>query len=106
MMNKSDEPVTGSSMIGRRIRVQKYTMGHPTHQEDYMVEEFRHCPGIFLSEAHRKANVFTPLCELYDPAPAAEKGYIPNFGEYYADWVQSWMDIPTPTHPEQSEEQQ
>lgn len=82
---------------GDRIRVQKYIMGHPSHTDDYTVEEFRHCLGIFLSGAHRTAQVFTPLCELYEPAPGAKQEYLSNFGEYYADHVQSFMNIPKET---------
>ncbi len=80
--------------VGDRIRVQKYTMGHPTHQDDYTVEEFRHCLGIFVSENARTAQEFTPLCELYDVAPDSEQKYISNYGEYQTKWVQGWMDLP------------
>lgn len=79
---------------GDRIRVQIYMGGHPAYTEDYTVELFRHCLGIFESEEDRKAQNFTPLCELYEPAPDAEKGYIPNYGEYYTDYVQAFMNIP------------
>ena len=61
---------------------------------DYTVEEFRHCLGIFVSEAHRKAGMFTPLCDLYEPGPESKQDYIPNFGEYFTNEVQAWMDIP------------
>lgn len=94
------------SLIGKRIRVQKYTMGHPTHQDDYTIEEYRHCPGIFLSKAHRTACEFTPLCELYDPAPGAERRYLSNHGEYYDEWVQGWMDLPTPVARSEREDTQ
>lgn len=80
--------------VGDKIRVQKYTMGTPTHHDDYYVEEFRYCLGIFLSDAHRKAQDFTPLCELYEPAPDAVRGYIGNYGEYYDSYVQSFMNLP------------
>lgn len=79
---------------GDRIRVQKYTMGHPTHHDDYIVEEFRHCLGIFLNDSDRLAQHFTPLCDLYEPGPYAEKRYIANYGEYYTEWVQSFMNLP------------
>lgn len=79
---------------GDRIRVQKYIMGHKTHTEDFTVEEFRYCLGIFQSEDHRKAGNFTPLCDLYERGPDSENGYISNYGEYYTNPVQGWMDIP------------
>ena len=79
---------------GDKIRVQFYIMGTPAYTEDYIVEEFRYCLGVFLSKDHRKAQNFKPLCELYEPAPDAKKGYIPNYGEYWTGYVQSWMDIP------------
>ena len=80
--------------VGDKIRVQKYIMGTPAYTDDYIVEEFRFCLGIFLSEEHRTAQLFTPLCELYSPAPDAKEGYIPNFGEYYDKYVQSFMNLP------------
>lgn len=79
---------------GDRIRVQYYIHGHPYDQRDYMVEEFRYCLGIFESEDHRKAGKFTPLCDLYEPGPESKKSYISNYGEYWTNEVQSWMDIP------------
>ncbi len=79
---------------GDRIRVQKYIMGHPAYTDDYTVEEFRHCLGIFLSGAHREAGEFTPLCDLYEPGPDSEKRYISNYGEYHTNMVQGWMDLP------------
>lgn len=79
---------------GDRIRVQKYVMGYPSHTEDYTVEEFRFCLGIFLDEDYRKANIFKPLCDLYERGPYSENSYISNFGEYYTNPVQAWMDIP------------
>lgn len=79
--------------VGDFIRVQKYTMGYPHYQVDYVVEEFRHCLGIFLSGDDRTAQNFTPLCELYTPAPDAKKGYISHYGEYYDKYVQNFMNI-------------
>lgn len=79
---------------GDKIRVQKYIMGFPTHYDDYTVEEFRYCLGIFLSGCHRQAQNFTPLCELYEPAPGAKQSYIPNYGEIYTDYVPSFMNLP------------
>ena len=78
---------------GDRIRVQKYTMGFPSHTDDYTVEEFRFCLGVFLSENHKKANNFKPLCDLYERGADSENGYISNYGEYYTNPVQAWMDI-------------
>lgn len=92
------------SLVGSRIRVQKYTMGHPTHTDDYTIELFRHCPGIFLSSADRQAGNFTPLCELYEPGPDSEKKYISNYGNYFTNEVQSWMDIPQPPQQDVSNE--
>jgi hypothetical protein len=79
---------------GDKIRVQKYIMSHASHTEDYTVEEFRYCLGIFQSDQHRTAGMFTPLCELYEWGPESERLYLSNFGEYYTNPVQSWMDIP------------
>lgn len=80
--------------LGDKIRVQKYIMGHESHQDDYVVEEFRHCLGIFLSGNDREAGRFTPLCELYEPGAESEEMYISNYGNYHTNMVQSWMDLP------------
>ena len=80
---------------GDRIRVQLYSsFGHETEQKDLEVEVFRHCLGVFLSENDRTASNFTPLCKLYEPGPDSEEQYIPNYGMYYTNQVQAWMDIP------------
>ena len=79
---------------GDRIRIQKYIMGYPNGLEDYTVEEFRYCLGIFLNEDRRKAGEFTPLCRLYENGPESKQEYISNYGEYFSNQVQSWMDIP------------
>ena len=79
---------------GDRIRVQKYICGHASHHDDYVVEEFRYCLGIFLTDDDRKACRFTPLCDLYEPGPDSVQDYIPNYGEYQTNQVQAWMDLP------------
>jgi len=62
--------------------------------EDFTVEMFRHCLGIFLSKQHREAGVFKPLCDLYEPGSESESKYISNFGAYNSNLVPTWMDIP------------
>jgi hypothetical protein len=79
---------------GDKIRVQRYCMGYPAGTEDFAVEEFRYCLGIFESEEHRLAGHFTPLCNLYEHGPESENKYISNYGEYFTNPVQSWMDLP------------
>ena len=79
---------------GNRIRVTTYFMGYETGYEDFTVEEFRYCLGIFRSEQHRLANNFTPLCDLYERGPNSENSYISNYGEYYTNPVPGWSDIP------------
>jgi hypothetical protein len=79
---------------GDRIRVQKYILGHRAYTEDYTVDEFRQCLGIFESEEARRAQNFTPICELYEPAPDAKKDYIPNYGECFTAYVPSYMNLP------------
>lgn len=80
--------------VGNRIRVTTYIMGYESGYEDFTVEEFRYCLGIFQSEQHRLANHFTPLCDLYERGPESENSYISNYGEYYTNPVQGWSDIP------------
>ena len=79
---------------GDRIRVQHYMRGYPVQMKDYTVEKFRYCLGIFESEEDRKAGKFMPLCDLYERGPESENSYISNYGEYYTNPVQAWMDIP------------
>ncbi len=79
--------------VGDRIRLQSYMFGTATEQNDYTIEKFRHCLGIFLSASHRTAGIFTPLCSLYERGPESKTRYIPNFGEYDTNQVQAWMDI-------------
>lgn len=79
---------------GCRIRVTTYIMGYECGYEDYTVEEFRYCLGIFQSEEHRRAGNFTPLCELYERGPNSEDDYISNYGSYVTNMVQGWSDIP------------
>ena len=79
--------------VGSKIRVQYHKGEHPIDIKDYTIEEFRYCLGFFESEQDRKANRFTPLCELYERGPDSKSNYIPNYGEYYTNPVQGWMDI-------------
>ena len=78
---------------GDKIRVQMYIMGCRTSQEDYTVEEFRYCLGVFLTPQDREAGKFKPLCDLYESGPESENKYISNYGEYTSNQVQAWMDI-------------
>lgn len=80
---------------GDKIRVQHYIWSYPNNTEDFIVEEFRYCLGIFLDEDHRKAGKFTPFCDLYERGPESQDCYISNYGEYYTNPVQSWMDLPS-----------
>lgn len=79
---------------GDRIRVQRYIMGHPSSTEDFTVEEFRYCLGIFASGQRRTAQHFTPLCDLYERGPDSITNYLSNYGCYYTNPVQAWMDLP------------
>ena len=82
--------------IGDRIRLETYLGGFNiiTGTEDFTVEEFRFCLGIFESEEHRQAGMFKPLCELYGPGPDSEDDYIANLGSYVTNQVPSFMNIP------------
>ena len=79
---------------GDKIRLTRYIAGCSCGTGDFTVEEFRYCLGIFLSDSNRKAELFTPLCELYGNGPESESGYISNWGEYMTNQVPSWMDLP------------
>ena len=76
--------------VGDRIRIQDYYGG----LNDFTIEEFRFCLGVFESQQHREAQSFTPLCELYEPAPDAKPKYIGNFGECWTAYVPSFMNLP------------
>ena len=62
--------------------------------QDFTVEEFRFCLGIFKSDEHRQADRFTPLCKLYGRGPESERAYISNFGEYTTNMVPEFMNLP------------
>ena len=79
---------------GDRIRVQYDVFGVKGYTEDFTVEEFRYCLGYFATDQHRTASQFTPLCVLYERGPDSVNDYISNYGEYYTNPVQAWMDIP------------
>ena len=78
---------------GDRIRCTRRIFGTAVENMDFTIEEFRHCLGIFESDNHRKAGKFTPLCALYEKGADSEERYIPNFGSYYTNMVQAWMDL-------------
>lgn len=78
---------------GDKIRCKRYMMGCVVGSNDFTVEEFRYSLGIFESEQHREAGKFTPLCDLYEPSAKSESSYIPNFGSYNTDMIESWENI-------------
>ena len=75
---------------GDKIRI-KHQYGY---LEDFTVEEFRFCLGIFKSEEHRKAGNLTALCDLCEAGPESEHGYISNYGDYITNMVPSFMNLP------------
>ena len=77
---------------GCKIKVDMGWHGMYSEWEVFEVEEFRYCLGIFKSEEHREAGVFTPLSELYLDGPESEEKYISNFGTYRTDQVPAWID--------------
>ncbi len=79
---------------GDRIRLDVGWGGMYKDLQDFTVEEFRWCLGIFKSEQHREAGDFTPLCDLYEPGPESERKYMPNHGEYITNLVPKFMNIP------------
>jgi len=79
--------------IGNKIRVQYYILGNPAYQEDHVIEEYGYCLGFFRTDQHRIARNFTPLCDLFEAGPDSEQKYLENYGEYYTNLVQAWMDI-------------
>lgn len=62
--------------------------------EDFIIEEFRQCLGIFWSQHHRIAGTFTPICELWEPGPDSKPMYESNHGEYWSNEVPLWMNLP------------
>lgn len=76
--------------VGDKIRLSNI-YGEP---DDFTIEEYRQCLGIFASDQHREAQKFTPLCDLYEWGPDSKNGYISNFGEYVTNQVPAWMNIP------------
>lgn len=75
---------------GDRIRLE----GEWGATYDCTVERFRDCLGVFLTDNHRQAGNFTPLCYLYGRGAGSSIGYISNFGEYIQNPVPTWMQLP------------
>ena len=75
---------------GDRIRL----AGNWGELEDFTIEKYRFCLGVFTSEEHRKACDFTPLCDLYESGPDSERLYISNYGEYITNKVPMFMQLP------------
>lgn len=78
---------------GRKIRLMTNYMGFETGYEEFTVEEFRYCLGVFESDEHRRAGKFTPLCNLYYNGPESRQEYISNFGEYMTNQVPAWIEL-------------
>lgn len=80
-------------LVGDIIALEVHVMGKPTGEwQEFVVEEFRDCLGVFLSDQHRTAGRFVPLCDLYQPGLKSEEKYIPNFGSYYTNMVPQWQN--------------
>jgi len=79
---------------GDRIRLTTYVMGHVSGTEDFTIEEFRFCLGIFTEGQSRKNGMFTPLCDLYEDGPDSEDGYTPHMGPYRSNQVPIFMNLP------------
>lgn len=78
---------------GDRIRLDCGWAGMYSDMQDFTIEEFRFCLGIFQSEQHREAGDFTPLCDLYESGPESENKYISNYGDYNTNEVPRFMSI-------------
>ena len=78
---------------GDRIRVRFVPYPNCEEFEEYTVEEFRGCLGIFETGSCRKAQEFSPLCSLYRKSRDAVQGYIPNYGEYWDKWEPAFEKI-------------
>lgn len=87
-------PEGNNMKAGDSIRLDVGWHGMYSELEDFTVEEFRYCLGIFRSDDHKKAGNFTPLCELYESGPESETKYISNYGEYVTNKVPAFMNIP------------
>ena len=61
---------------------------------DFKVEEFRFCLGVFLSEEHRIAGEFIPLCGLYGSGLDSEEKELSHYGTYTTNQVPLFMNIP------------
>lgn len=75
---------------GDRIRLEMGYFG----TEDFTIETFRGCLGIFASHQHREASDFTPICSMYGRGAESEDKYISNYGEYVTNEVPMWMNLP------------
>lgn len=81
---------------GDKIRIE----GHWGNVYIRRVELFRDCLGVFLTQSDRNAGDFTPLCELYGFGAGSSNEYEPNHGQYVANPVALFSQVPSDT-PEQ-----
>lgn len=79
--------------VGDIVRVPQYIFGYVVDILEFPLEEFHSCLGFFQSDAHRADSKFTPLCELIEPAPDAQRKYWSNYGDYYSSYIQTYEVI-------------
>lgn len=71
-----------------------YPFGEDSGYEDiFEVVYFRFALGVFLSDDAKKAEDFTPLCELYKKSEKSTQEYISNYGEYISNKIPAWRIV-------------
>ncbi|MCP4991370.1 MAG: hypothetical protein GY928_36545 [Colwellia sp.] len=78
--------------VGDTVRLEWYIMGIFAGLREFKLEELHYCLGYYGEGPKTPCN-FTPLSELWSPAPGAKHEYRPNYGPYYSDYVQTFEII-------------
>ena len=91
LLNAELDP--NSVETGDKIALKYYYDETFSHEDIFEVVYFRFALGVFLSEDAKKAEHFTPLCELYKKSENSTQEYIGNYGEYFTNKIPAWRIV-------------
>lgn len=78
---------------GDKIALKYYYSKDVWEEEIFDVVYFRFALGVFISDDAKKAEHFTPLCDLYEKSESSTQEYIGNYGEYVTHKKPAWRIV-------------
>lgn len=75
--------------VGDTVRVPWYIFGRFAYFTEFKLEEYNYCLGFYKDGPKTPCN-FTPLSELYEPAPDSKREYVSHYGEIATDYIQTF----------------